>query len=253
MPVFAESGPCENPFTNNRHSGFTLQPPAAFTNVRGVRALVTGQERTIYCTGGTDPTRGPSYWVSIEPGPGNAHYNSVNSILQIGVIRCTNILYDACHGGLPRLFWARGGCNQNLPFPNDLGPAPSGAITFAVRHVGNGSYLLTGVQNGVTIAVRSVLGDDPYTSCWASGSGDITQGGFYCERLDDGDSCGNATSKLTFATIRYQRSVEGSWYAPGNTTGGYPALTDSQCYEETSEDNCDMDLADRMRLWTVQN
>lgn len=256
FPIFAGTvkaageGDCQTASNYNDWAGVNLLPNSQFTNVRGVRSLISASNRLVFCDG-PDSGHGPSYWVSLIPGPGNAYYGGDHAIIQIGVIRCDLLFSQACDG-TPNIFYAAGGCNDIRPTAEFLADAPTGAITFAVRRVTGGGYWLTAVQNSVTIAEASISGTARSTSCWASGTGDVTMAQIACERWDPGDNCGATTGTIVFDDIRYQQSVDGAWYTPGSPNAGHPALNDTWCFETHVEMHCDVIAADAFRTWVVQ-
>lgn len=245
-------GGCENLQTVYSHVGDTLHP-STFTNVRGIRSQIFDQQDLDYCTS-ADLGHGPSYWVALQPSYDNPEYNNPEAILQIGVIKCQNAIQSACTGS-PRYFWADGGCNGDGPVAIDLGPAPIGGITFAIRHVGNSQYWLTAVpinSNYPTISVYTEP-NSTHIGCWALGGGDSRRvaGAVYCERWDNGDNCGGigSSNPIDFTTIRFWVSVNGQWYIPGNS--GSP-LGPVSCSSASAELHCIDNGDDRFSTYAVQ-
>lgn len=250
-------GGCESLTAINEFIGDRLNP-STFTNVRGIRSQIFDQQDLDTCTG-TDGSNGPSYWVALVPAPGNPSYNDPDAILQIGVIRCHSPLYAVCTGS-PRYFWADGGCDggtafKDLPMPQDLGPAPIGGITFAVRHVGNGTYWLTAdpVTAGYPTISYYTQPDSWHIGCWAIGGGADrpVAGEVFCERLDRGDNCGGSggSNPVDFTTIRFQVSVDGQWYIPGNAGSPLGPVT---CSSYFSEGHCIDQGDDRFGTYVIQ-
>jgi hypothetical protein len=193
--------------------------------------------------------------VGLVPAPGNPYYNSATAILQVGIINCTNPSFSVCVGS-PRYFWAYGGCGDN-PQPRLFGSnpvPPVGGITFAVRHIGNSTYWLTAdpIAEGYATQQGFVYDTNYYINCWGFGGGaDKPVGGsIYCERWDRGDSCGGiGASTIAFTTIRFQVSVDGQWYIPGNS--GSP-LGPVSCLPYHVELHCVDQGDDRFGTYAVQ-
>lgn len=246
-------GACENSNTVNTFVGDNLYPPAGgFTNVRGIRSQIFDQQDLDYCTASFDPGHGPSYWVALVPGPGNPYFGNKQAILQIGIIKCQNPLYSVCTGS-PRYFWADGGCGVDQAGPVDLGPAPIGGITFAVRRQLNSKYWLTAdpVTSGYPTVSLYTDDNNGNISCWAFGAGNPIGAQIYCERWDNGDNCGGlgSSNPIDFTTIRFQVSVDGQWYIPGNA--GSP-LGPVSCSSATAEMHCIDNGDDRFSTYVVQ-
>ena len=248
----AGEGPCENFSTYNDHVGMHLEPQGGFANVRGIRSQIFDQQDLDYCTGGNDANHGSLYWVALTPAPGNSQYGNTAAIIQIGVIRCQNIAFNVCTG-TPRIFWAAGGCGiVSAPTPVDLGAAPIGGITFAVRRLSGGDHWLTAVNiNGTLIAEKTLLYGNDQTECWATNNGPIGSQ-IFCERLDRGDNCGGAGggNPINFQDIRYQVSIGGGWSVPGpdNTHGIY-----TDCRTGHIEHRCvDYSIGNKFDTYVIQ-
>ena len=245
-------GPCENANTVNSFVGDKFNPPAGgFTNVRGIRSQIFDQQDLDFCTASFDPGHGSNYWVALVPAPGNPHYNDPEAILQVGVIKCQNPLYAVCTG-TPQYFWAAGGCGYAPTAQPFGGTAPVGGITFAVRHIGASTYWLTAdpLSSGYPTQ-QGWTGDDNLALCWAFGAGRPVAAQIMCERWDNGDNCGGigGSNPIDFQTIRFQVSVDGQWYIPGNAGSPLGPVT---CAPYHVELHCIDNGDDRFSTYAVQ-
>jgi hypothetical protein len=260
-------GPCTFPGSGHYWNGI-VGDPYHFTTVRGVYSVIWSKAKLAICTNPNALDNvGVSYWVALQPAPGNPYHNDDQSIIQVGVIWCDDDAFPSdypCDNGnetTPRYFWAVGGCGHD-PAPHDFFPggqgALSGGLAFKIERQSGGDYLIS-INDGVEVHYKSIPASDPGITCWVTGQN--LSAAFSCERWDTNDSCGGAGTGYTvaFRDLRIQKATLGSWFVPGavisGTQYGYP-MTDGNCNQTLAEDNCDVrtDLAnppDDIDMWTV--
>lgn len=255
-PVLAADayGPCQSLGTQNHFwESVTLDPselqPA--TTFRGVKANAWSRSRIQTCTTGWDRTS--TYWISLVPAPGNPN-NSIDTILQIGVIQCGidfapgSICDD---GGETQkwIFYAKGGCAGIQPTTQKIAVAPDGGVDLEIHRNTGASYTLqySTASEGGSITVQ---GADPAISCWLTGSGDNASVQIACERFDLGDGCGYDISPVTLQNIYVQKAVNGGWYNPGFSQSdcrisaiGGSSNTNGHCFVYSSN---------KVQFWTTQ-
>jgi hypothetical protein len=254
---------CNWPGAGNYHNGVDGRL-YNFITARGVSAIIYSKDRIAKCI---DPNPldavGASYWVSLQPAPGNPWYGDDNAIIQIGVIWCFDVGSGPCQNGkevAPRLFYAVGGCAGVEPGPIDLAPAPAvpgGGMLFKIERLNGGTYRLS-VDD--PYAAINIPPSNQALSCGWLDSHPV-QAGWYCERFDQSDSCGGAGTgyKVGFRNIREQKAVGGMWFYPGQLVSGTQygyVLNDGSCNADLADDHCDVrtDLQnppDDIDLWTV--
>jgi hypothetical protein len=248
------NGTCSNVTQQNIFNGVKMSP-INYSYTRGVRAVIRDEDKIWRCTG-ADVNNGAMYWIALTPTDGNGNSST---ILQIGVIKCYDTLYpgaicDDGGEGVQHIFWAFGGCNGYNPTALRIADAPDGPIEFQIRRAddGSGYYELgawdydTGTYLGGVIIHHNHSG----ITCWINDVGDV-EPDWFCERWDGNDGCGDDGAKISFHGMKFQNSTGGPWIVPGDGGQG-ETLTDIDCYEQTSEDFCDMADADSMYLWTQQ-
>jgi len=256
------NGNCSNVTQQNLFSGHQMTN-LNFSSITGVKGTAYSEDALYPCINSpaTDVNLGSMYWIAIVPAPGNDDCETaeINCILQIGVVQCYDALYpgDICDDGgesTEHIFWAEGGCNGASPIVKELGPSVSGGIRLTIDRITGGSWDMYAEDSDTNALLEEiiVLGTNPETDCWASGTGDNVSAQWYCERWDGNDGCGDDGNKVSFINISHQNSAHnGTWYEPGEDGYG-DTLTDADCNETTSEDFCDTDQGNDIRLWTQQ-
>lgn len=201
-PVLAEEGPCDwlNPVdAGSQHAGEIYNPPGIPT---GVDAYIMGggARRLNTCTGTDAGGSMSASYISFEDTDGDAYLG----IVQIGQMRCRfqpqqiwgPSPCDTDKRGDLRHFLAISGCNGNVPWPRDLGPA-SEYQTYKYGIYWNSSILVFKIDD-YTVKQFNVS----ELSCWKD-NGDVMT--ISCETWDNGDSCGDDPgARLAWRQARYR-------------------------------------------------
>jgi hypothetical protein len=207
--VRAQGGTCVDTAVVNLFSG----------EVRDVTQLANGVSANVYtagsayfyaCSLSSPGNDAASAWVSIEPGSGNPTHSS-DTILQIGIVRCTSGLYSACNAGVVHYFWAYGGCLLSKPYPRDLGSTVHGTHPYEISL--NGSTYELKIAGVIRATIPK---DNSGIGCWTNGD---TRATWFAERLDHGDSVGSngsTSQRLQFNNMYYRTGS--TWIAPALTS-----------------------------------
>lgn len=211
-PVKALRENCVDIQPNNQHAGITNSDAtlsrygaradivATFDNPNGATFL------DCLDTNGLDAIAGSSAWVALIPRVFNP-----NSIVQIGVIRCTSPNFinvnEVCwnHPGEFRYFWAAGGCGVAIPYPRDLGPAAAGTHNFKVQTSSASFGLYIDNASSPTVLISR---SDQGVSCWSFTN---MAAQIASERWDRGDTWGSSGDESRFTTTQVKTAIGGPW------------------------------------------
>jgi hypothetical protein len=236
-PVAAShSANCQEALSSNYQAGEVFRPTA----LNGIYAIYDANGLPETCTG-SDSFSMTSFWVGIQASNGAG-------IVQVGLVKCKDdgpIGYwqgrDPCESDIDntwRYFYAFSGCNGNVPWPRDLGPANI-TVDHTLSVIHNSSVIQFNIDGGVKAQIS--YGE---MSCWDNSNDNAV---IACEVKDKGDSCGGfAAAPLRFRGVQYRRAADFDWViggmsAPCTTTG-----QQGRFFCAIYTDHKSMDL------WTVQ-
>jgi len=242
------------------HNGGNVSMTPNISTMRGVKARIHGSGKLELCNGSF--TNSSSVWIAVVPAPGNPQYGNSNAILQVGFWLDHDI-------GVRRIFWARGGCNGNLPFAQyNIAPAGHTPDTswygFDIHRLSGGSWTVSySSESGSGSGFLTIAGTNAAVGCWLN---DEVRGQVSTEFKDARDSAGFSDAHMYIRDIRFQASTEGTWWRPSqlHSSGaqmGYPvscdfrdSLPDGGGY--TNQQWCEAfselgTLGDKMDLWTT--
>ena len=240
--VDAQGGACLDGQVDNFWAGAMKDPAGgASTYVTAIKSniYIPSSSQYFACSLSGVGNDGPYGWVSLEPGSTNP-VSSFNTILQIGILRCT-FIQPECGGAIPHFAWAMGGCAGETPLPDDLGTATwSSTNTFEISKSGD-SYNLK--INGITKVTISKFNIEVW--CWIQGD---TRGDWSQERWDRGDSAGSngsTSQRVQLTAMRYATPGGCCWLSPNI----------GSCYNTHSSGTgryvCSVQAGDGIHVWTL--